>query len=170
VRALSRRHGRRHGRRPGSWSSSRHPAREHEDGAVAVELALCLPLLLMFLFAVIQYGYGLFQLQEFNAALGNASQLAATGITDCGKFTDTLTSLASQDGLKGSGVDKHVVVSFLTQDDSTSDQAQRYGLVKVTASYTPFRIGFPGIPFPKTITRSQTSPIQDIGLSTLPGC
>ena len=50
-----------------------------EDGAVALEFALILPVLLLFLFGVIQYGYGLFQLQSFSAALNEASRTASTG-------------------------------------------------------------------------------------------
>jgi Flp pilus assembly protein TadG len=151
------------------FPASRAQARERETGAVAVEFALLLPILMLFLFGIIQYGYGLFQLQAFNSTMQDVSRLAATGITSCTSITDTLHSLADDDGLDNTQVTAPVV-SFLDSAGHQVDQAQPLGLVRVTASYTPFRIGFPGIPFPHTVTRSQTVPIQDVGLASLTGC
>ncbi len=141
--------------------------RRREDGAVAVEFALLLPILILFLFGIIQYGYGLFQLQSFNSALSNSSQLAATGITDCTTFNDSLRNLVSNNGVNKLN---SFFVTWEKPDGSTSSQPQPGDLVKVSATFTPFKIGIPGIPFPSTITRTQVLPIQDVGLSSITGC
>ena len=50
-----------------------------DRGAAAVEFALVLPVLMLFLFGIIQYGYGLLQLQAFNSALSDASRTSLRG-------------------------------------------------------------------------------------------
>ena len=44
------------------------------------------------------------------------------------------------------------------------------GRVRVTVTYEPFKIGLPFVPFPDTITRSQTGTMQNIATLNLPGC
>jgi len=147
--------------RPGSPGS--------DAGAAAVEFALLLPLLMMFLFGVIQYGYGLFQLQIFNSTVADASRVLATGIGSCPGFTAVVTDLAGTDGLDPRAV-SHVTVHWLDPDGHPLPQAQRLGFARVTASYQPFRIGLPFLPFPAEFTRSRTVTVQDIGQPGLPGC
>jgi Flp pilus assembly pilin Flp len=140
-----------------------------ERGAVAVEFALLLPLLMMFLFGIIQYGYGLFQLQAFNSAIGDATQTAATGITDCGLFSTALEKLASADGISPDDV-LNIKVHWLTSTGAPTNAPSPLGQVQVTASFRPFKIGVPFIPFPDEITRTNTATIQNVGLATLVGC
>jgi Flp pilus assembly protein TadG len=140
----------------------------NDVGAAAVEFALLLPLLMMFLFGIIQYGYGLFQLQQFSSTMGDASRLAATGITSCNAFKSTLGTIADDNGLDGGDVSS-LRIQWLTANGDVTNVAQRLGLAKITASYRPFKIGIPFVPFPDTITRSQTVTIQDIGTAALPG-
>jgi TadE-like protein len=142
---------------------------DREHGASAVEFALVMPILFLFLFGIVQYGYGFYQLQAFSAALGDASRLAATGILDCPAFQQTWGTLAGDNGLTGQ-VDA-LDVQWLTADGAPSAAPDRLGLARVTATFTPDQaIRFPGIPFPSHVTRTRTVPIQDIGTVGLPGC
>jgi Flp pilus assembly pilin Flp len=141
-----------------------------EDGAVAVEFALILPLLLLFLFGVVQYGYGLFQLQSFSAALNEASRSASTGIADCSAFDDLLGAAVDGTGLSPGDVEG-ARLEWLGADGAVTQTPQRIlGQVRITASYQPFDLGIPLIPFPETITRSSTTTVQGILSSGLTGC
>ena len=150
--------------------SSRQSSRRAPDsGAVAVEFALVLPLLMMFLFGIIQYGYGLFQLQAITATVGEATQQATTGITDCAGFSSTLQNLAAGNGLDRESLTQ-IDVQWLTGDGNPASAPDPLGLVRVTATFVPFKIGIPFVPFPDTITRSQTGAMQNIVSLDLPGC
>lgn len=141
-----------------------------EKGAVAVEFALILPLLMLFLFGVVQYGYGLFQLQSFSAALDEASRSASTGITDCAGFDQLLGSAVNENGLSSGDV-AGARLEWLGPDGQVTTTPQRIlGQVRITATYQPFDIGIPLIPFPDTITRSSTSTLQSVLSSGLTGC
>ena len=150
--------------------SSRHrSSRSADDGSVAVEFALLLPLLMMFLFGIIQYGYGLFQLQAITSAVSEATQRATTGISDCGDFSTTLRTLAEGNGLNPADVTQ-VNVQWMNAAGDDTAAPDPLGLVKVTATFTPFKIGIPFVPFPDTITRSQTGSMQNVISLDLPGC
>ena len=153
-------------------SSRRRPDRRPDSpdgGAVAVEFALLLPLLMMFLFGIIQYGYGLFQLQSLTASVSEATQKATTGISDCDTFGDTAKALFRDNGLDPANVTT-IQVQWLTEDGTPADAPDPLGLVRVTATFTPFRIGIPFVPFPETITRSQTASMQNVVNLDLAGC
>jgi hypothetical protein len=141
-----------------------------ENGAVALEFALILPVLLLFLFGVIQYGYGLFQLQSFSAALNEASRTASTGITDCTAFDDLLGSAVSDTGLSPDDVEG-AKLQWLGADRAVTQTPERIlGQVRITATYKPFDIGIPLVPFPSSITRSSTTTIQSVLSGGLTGC
>src|SRR5690349_19194249 len=124
---------------------------------------------MLLLFGIIQYGYGLFQLQAITSVVGEATQKATTGVTDCDQFQATLQNL-----VEGSGLDPDAVTRFdvqwLTASGDESAAPDPLGLVKVTTTYTPFKIGIPFVPFPDSITRSQVGTVQNIGSLDLAGC
>ena len=145
------------------------PPEPDDRGAVAVEFALLLPLLMMFLFGVIQYGYGLYQVQSLTSVVGDATQEAATGIDDCDRFTTGLTRSLGGGGLDRDGL-RRIEVNWLTADGQPSSTPSRLGQVKVTLTYRPFKLGIPFLPFPDLITRSQTAAVQDVTGPDLSGC
>ena len=140
-----------------------------DRGASAVEFALVLPLLLMFLFGIIQYGYGLFQLQALSATADEATQKAATGISDCGVFSGTLRGLADGNGLDVDKL-KAVQVQWRAEDGTLTDRPDPRGQAQVTVSLTPLKIGFPLIPFPDTLRATRVAAVQSIGDLELAGC
>ncbi|MBT0771039.1 pilus assembly protein [Kineosporia sp. J2-2] len=140
-----------------------------QGGAVAVEFALVLPLLLMFLFGVIQYGYGLFQLQSFGAALDEAGWEASTGVADCTAFDELLTRSLTEKGLSPGDVGS-TRLEWLDPAGRVTDLPQPSGQVRVTATYRPLDLGLPGIPFPRSVVRSSTTGVQSVLSSALTGC
>ena len=144
-------------------------ASRSERGASAVEFALVLPLLLMFLFGIIQYGYGLFQLQALSSTVDEATRAAATGISDCGLFTGTLKGLADGNGLDADKL-KAVQVQWTAKNRTPTDRPDPLGQVKVSVSLTPLRIGFPLIPFPGTLSSTKTAAMQSVDNLDLAGC
>ncbi|GAB3263021.1 TadE/TadG family type IV pilus assembly protein [Kineosporia babensis] len=149
---------------------SADPGRGADGGAVAVEFALVLPLLMLFLFGVIQYGYGLFQLQSFGAALTEVSRGASTGIGDCTDFDRLLGTAVSQNGISPAEV-TDAKLEWLGSDGQVTSAPQRVlGQVRITATYRPFDLGIPLVPFPDTITRSSTTAVQGVLSSGLAGC
>jgi hypothetical protein len=130
-----------------------------------VEFALLLPLLMLFLFGIIQYGYGLFQLQTFNSTLTESTEQASKGIVDCAWLDDGMQATAHSDGLDPSELSKPIV-QWLDPDGNVVNRPQLNGLVRVTATYKPFKIGLPFIPFPDSFTKSRTVLVQDLGALT----
>lgn len=139
----------------------RPPADRRDDGASAVEFALVLPLLMLFLFGIIQYGYGLFQLQALTATVDEAAKRASTGLTTCQVFRDDLVDLAGNNGLDQAAVE-HLEVDWISQYGGPSTLPDLLGQVRVLVRFEPFDIGIPFVPFPDEITRVKTAPMQSI--------
>jgi hypothetical protein len=150
--------------------SGRQTGRPQEDrGAVAVEFALLLPLLMMFLFGIIQYGYGLFQLQAFNSALTETAESAGRQVDSCDLVTSTLQDLASGNGLDPGSI-SGVQVRWLDDLGTATASPVRLGRVQVSATFEPFKIGIPFVPFPDSITRTRTVTVQDVTVPTMGIC
>jgi hypothetical protein len=130
-----------------------------------VEFALLLPLLMLFLFGIIQYGYGLFQLQTFNSTLTESTRDASMGIGDCLDFGKGMKAMAHSDGLDPSELSTPHV-QWLDENLQPVDRPQLNGWVTVTATYKPFKIGLPFIPFPDSFTKSRTVLVEDLGALT----
>jgi hypothetical protein len=145
--------------------------RAADSGASAVEFALLTPLLFMILLGVIQYGYGLFQLQNFSSIVNDASKMAGTGIASCPDFTAAVRTMATDSGIDAADITS-IRVTWKAKDPvsgaySQAPSASRFGLVRVEAKFRPFRIGAPFVPFPQEITRAQSAPVTNVG--PLPG-
>jgi hypothetical protein len=140
-----------------------------DTGAAAVEFALVLPVLMMFLLGIVQYGIGLFQYQAFNSAIADTSRLVATGLVSCAGLNTTLDGLVGDNGLDPADVSA-VTVQWFKPDGSAAPIAERLGLARVTATYQPIDIGIPFLPFPSSFQRSQTVTVQDIATQALSGC
>jgi Flp pilus assembly protein TadG len=136
-----------------------------------VEFALVMPLLFMILFGIIQYGYGLFQLQALSSTINDTSRLVANGLSSCTTLNDDAKAAASGNGLDPANLG-NVQVTWLNADGTPSSTglAARLGMARVEASYQAFDIGMPLVPFPDSLTRATQVTVQDIGQPDLTGC
>ena len=76
---------------------------KREDGAVAVEFALVLPILIVLVFGIIEFGFALYNKE----VITNASREAArAGIVQAPKLTDTDIQNVAKDYLAAAGWDK----------------------------------------------------------------
>jgi len=90
---IGRRQDRSHDRRRGSWHGG-----PRQDGAVAVEFALILPLLLMILIGAIEFGRVYSQLQVYQGGAREAARCAsvqAGGFSDCDVYDTLVTHLGT---------------------------------------------------------------------------
>jgi Flp pilus assembly protein TadG len=76
---------------------------KREDGAVAVEFALVLPILIVLVFGIIEFGFALYNKE----VITNASREAArAGIVQAPKLTETAIEDVAKDYLAAAGWDK----------------------------------------------------------------
>jgi len=124
-------------RRTRGRSSSR------ERGAVAVEFALVLPLLLLLVFGIVQYAYYFFQQQQGAFAVREAARQLAVGqlgCTDLGSFVgDRLSGASAQVSVAGAS-------PVQTGDNLT-----------VSLRFPAADFNFPLIPFPDSPVVSEVA-------------
>lgn len=107
--------------------------RQKDRGAAAVEFALILPILVLLVFGIIQYGYFFFQSTAVEAATRDASRRASIGGYTCGDLFNAVQNSAGVDARITSVGVTGAAVSGATQ-------------MTLTAVWTPTPFGFP-VPF-----------------------
>lgn len=92
-----------------SWRVASREGRRRERGAAAVEFALVVPILLLLVFAIIQFGFVLAQQNALNGAVRTGARYgsvnAFTGTHTCGKVVEQVKA-----GARTIGVDTSQVV------------------------------------------------------------
>jgi Flp pilus assembly protein TadG len=141
--------------------------RNGDRGAVVVEFALIMPIFLLLIFGVIQYGMYFWSMQAGANAVGEATRRMSVG--DCQSSTEVQNLLKTRLGsattaTAGSGIT--VATSYTMADGSTpsGSPGQIGGTVQLTATFSTVDLHFPFIPVPggATVTRSATARIEDI--------
>lgn len=122
-------------------TSHRSPRRER--GAVAVEFALVLPLLLLLVFGIVQYAYYFFQQQQGAFAVREAARQLAVGQISC-------SELGTFVGDRVSGASAQVSVTA-TNPVQTGDN------LAVTVQFPAADFNFPLIPFPDSPVVSEVA-------------
>jgi Flp pilus assembly protein TadG len=145
---------------------SRFRRRRDQGGAAAVEFALILPILLLLLFGLIQYGYYFYAMQAGSSAVGDAARRIAVG--NCQTTGQVQTLLKNKLGpatTANSGSDIDVAVAYTNVNGSGGTAPGEIGgSVQVTATFPTLNIHFPLIPVPGggDVTRSTFARIEDI--------
>jgi len=146
-----------------------------ERGASAIEFALVVPLFLVVIFGVIQYGLYFYSMQSGTSAVGEATRRMTVG--DCQTDTALKTLLRSRLGsatTATSNADVTVVKSYTKADGSTTMAVpgEIGGTVTLSLSYPSLNLKFPFVPVPDggTVTRSATARIEDVTESAAGAC
>jgi hypothetical protein len=143
---------------------ARHREHAGETGAAAVEFALVLPLLFVLLFGIVEFGFGLFQLQAAQASVREAVRGVALGIEDCGEVENLVERAVQNNGL---GIDPAQIgltlqITSPPETEVTPPTPERGDSAVLTITYEP-TLDFPLIPFPGEITRRSGATLEDVG-------
>ena len=130
------------------------PLRRPERGASAVEFALVMPILLLLVFGLIQYGLYFWALQGGSDLARGAARLAAVGnANDCDDFRDSVTN-----SIGGYGSSPTITRDY-TDDVAINSVAGVWepgDRVTVTVEFESIDLNFPFVPFIEDGVVSQT--------------
>lgn len=147
-------------------------SRRTDRGASAVEFALVLPILLVIVFALIQYGMYFYSAQTGSNTVNAAARQLSVG--NCDTPAELATFVDTKLGAAASGV---AIVNRTYYDadgttaltDQTPGQAVIGGTVRLTLEFPTVNLNFPFVPFlddPK-VSRTVTARVED---TTDQGC
>lgn len=155
------------GRRPRGSRSAR------ERGAAAVEFALVVPILLVLVFGIIQYGWYFYAMQAGTSATSDAVRRLSVG--DCQSDAELKALIASKLGSarkSGTTVQTTVVHTTPTAPHTTmSSPGAVGGGVELRVQFQTADFNFPFIPVPDdgTVTRTVFARVEDTS-ATVGGC
>ena len=133
-------------------------ARRRDDGAVAVEFALILPLLLLIVFGLIQYGFYFWSMQGGSSAAREAARRAAVGEPVlCDDFRDYVKERIGVTGDKDSAEITRTYTDEVTGADVEPDDVEVGNVVTVTVTFQSYDMNIPFVPFIDDGVVSQTA-------------
>ena len=138
-----------------------------EDGAVAVEFALVVPLFILVIMGMVQYGFYFYAMQSGTSAVGEVTRRMTVG--DCQSAGEVQTLLRGRLGkaTTASSAAGITVVRTYTKADgvtSASSPGEIGGTVTLTATFPTVNLHFPLISIPNNgnVTRTATARIEDV--------
>jgi hypothetical protein len=149
--------------------------RRGQEGAVAVEFALILPIFLLLVFGVVQFSFWFFSGQSGSSAAREAARRAAVGDLTCSELT---TTAQNHSHLVASGF--NVTRQYFAPTDTTMSAPRAAGAIKVgdnarlVVQYKTIDMHFPLIPVPSTggiraqITESAVARVETVTTKTVP--
>lgn len=146
-------------------------ARRHESGASAVEFALVLPILMLLLFGIIQYGLHFFAKQSAVSAVREAARRTAVGdLVACGSNPTSTTPPAVASFRRfvydqvNLGTDNMTITRSFK--DATTGSARTPGqaadIMTVTVKFDAFDLGLIPLPGDGTISSSVQSRVENV--------
>ena len=125
-------------------------------GISAVEAALLFPLVLLFLFGAIEYGWMLLKNQEIKNASRHGARIGVREIATSGDVTAGITQLMTDAGLDGSGY-----TVTLSPADVSSMAVGSVLTVTITVPYNAIELtGAPFLPLPANLIEA-TSMVKE---------
>jgi Flp pilus assembly protein TadG len=120
---------------------ARSRIRRNQRGAAAVEFALLAPIVLLIVFAIIQYGLYFWADQGGSDASRDAARLAAVGKpTDCAAFTADVTAPIDKMG-------SNFAISRVYTDSDSDGQIEVGDTATVTVTFDSIDLHIPFLPF-----------------------
>lgn len=147
------------------------PRRRGERGAAAVEFAIVLPLLLLIVFATIQYGLYFWAAQTGSSAISVAARQLTVG--NCDTEPELVTMVENRLGATAVGTPTvtrtYYDVDGATALGSTASVAKVGGTVEVTITFDTIDLNFPFVPFldDAEVSRQVVARVED---NTDQGC
>jgi Flp pilus assembly protein TadG len=126
-------------------------AKKSTRGVVTIEMAVALPLLLLLVLGVIEYGWMFLKNQGITNSARQTARIAARYDSTTADIQTALTNAITAAGLTGSGY-----TSSLAPDPTTLGAGETFS-VTVAVPYTNIElIGVPFLPTPATLTSTVT--------------
>lgn len=141
-------------------TTRRGACRRQQSGSVVVEFALVVPLVLLVLVGVIQYGYQYWAMQTASATAREAARRLVVG-------TDPVCTLAeAQDRAAGPAVGSQApTVTY--RYDNAGNVPQRGSLVTVTVTLQSLDIGLVPVPGDGLVTETATNRVENVPIDPL---
>jgi Flp pilus assembly protein TadG len=136
--------------------------RGDDRGAVAVEFVLVLPVFLLLIFGLIQYGWYFFQVQNGAFAVREAARQAAVG------SLDTAGLQAWVPGRVTGADPASITTEVCFTDTDSSDDLTVGDQISVSVDYLAQDFGFPFVPFPDggRVTQLAETRTEDVKAAT----
>lgn len=131
-----------------------------EEGAAAVEFALCVPLVLLVILGVIQYGYQYWSLETASATAREAARRMSVG-TD---WTCTQQEAVDHASMPAVGA---TAPQVSLQYENLTNTAVRGDLLTVTVRFQSLNMGLLPVPDGGAIEQSATSRVENIPIDPL---
>ncbi len=135
--------------------------RRTEGGAAALEFALVAPVILLFIFGIIQYGYLFWSLETASATAREAARQLIVG-TDQQCVKDQAAGQAAQPAV--GATPPQVAVAYTDPDGAASASPVVGGLVTVTVSFESLDLHLPLLPVPDggTVSGDGSARVENI--------
>ena len=141
-----------------------------DRGAAAVELALVLPIFLLLIFGIMQYGWTFYQTQETAQAAREGARIASVGEMS----TAELQTYVVGQILSTSVAEDDVTVCFTVEGpaNGTGVQPQIGDEISVRITYSATDFNLPFLPFPNGLQIDETarSRAEDPPAANYPSC
>lgn len=136
-------------------------ARAQERGAAALEFALVAPVILLFIFGIIQYGYLFWSLETASATAREAARQLIVG-TDVHCVKDQAAGQASQPAV--GAVPPQVDIAYTDPDGAAAPAPVVGGLVTVTVRFSSLDLHLPLLPVPDggTVTGDGSARVENL--------
>lgn len=143
-----------------------------DTGAAAVEFALVMPILLVLVFGIIQYGLYFWGMQAGTSATSDAVRRLTVG--DCQTTSSLQNFLQARLGSANTGSASSIATTLVYKKaNGASDVAPGTvgGSVQLTVTYQSINLNFPFIPVPDSgkVTRTVFGRVEDT-VPTAGGC
>jgi hypothetical protein len=136
-----------------------HRARRGERGAAVVEFALVFPLVMLFVFGIIQYGYHFWAMQTASATAREAARRLIV-------YTDPVCTVADAKSFaEGPNIGSPPTVDI--QYDNSANEPRRGSLVTVTVTIHSLDLGILPVPNDGVVVQKATSRVENTADETL---